>query len=47
MMYRNATPTDSYPSPDRELRAALVPLRTALLLSATLVLGLAASGYGV
>lgn len=43
-----APPADGgYPSPGRELRAALIPLLTALILSAVLVLALAAGGHGV
>ena len=47
MIPHNDTPTDTYPSPERDLRAALIPLRNALVLSGALVLGLAAGGYGV
>jgi len=47
MTHHDRTQVDSYPSPEHELRAALLPLRNALVLSGALVLGLAASGFGV
>ena len=47
MTHRNATPTDdSYPTPGAEFRAALVPLRSALVLSAALVLIIDVGGLG-
>lgn len=36
----------AYPSPSTELRAALVPLTTAVIVSAVLVLGIAVTGVG-